>query len=175
MLDPSDLYATHPVWVWIAFAAALLAIEVATGSGWLLWPAAAAGMVAVAVAFSGLDLWQAALVFALLTISLTLLARRYLPKSLFHHTSADINDNVARLVGHQGRVVAAFQGRRGRVFIDGKEWAAELDGGDGLEAGAQVEVTGVAGSPSEGPRRLDSGSCRPLRSPTAFVKSLEVR
>jgi membrane protein implicated in regulation of membrane protease activity len=146
MLDLGALYASHPVWVWIAFGAAVLAIEVATGSGWLLWPAAAAGMVAVAVAFGGLNLAQAALVFALLTISLALLARRYLPKSLFHPPSHDINDNVARLVGHRGAVVGVFKGRSGRVFIDGKEWAAELDEGEALEAGAQVEVTGVSGA-----------------------------
>ena len=109
-------------------------------------PAAAAGIVAVAVAFGGLDLAQAALVFALLTISLALLARRYLPKSLFHPATNDINDNVARLVGHQGSVVGAFKGRSGRVFIDGKEWAAELDEGEALEAGSRVEVTGVSGA-----------------------------
>jgi hypothetical protein len=85
-------------------------------------------------------------VFALLTISLALLARRYLPKSLFQHQAGDINDNVARLVGHHARVVSAFQGRSGRVFIDGKEWAAELDEGEALEAGSRVEVTGVAGA-----------------------------
>jgi membrane protein implicated in regulation of membrane protease activity len=146
MGELAGLYNTHPVWVWVVIGAALLAVEVVTGSGWLLWPAAAAGIVAAAVAFAGLDLSQAALVFALLTISLALLARRYLPKSLLRHPPHDINDNIARLVGHQGQVVGAFQGRRGRVFIDGKEWAAELDGGEALEAGARVEVTGVAGA-----------------------------
>ena len=146
MPDLAALYASHPVWIWIALGAAVLAVEVATGSGWLLWPAASAWIVAVAVGFAGLDLSQAALVFALLTISLALLARRYLPKSLFHHAGGDVNDNVARLVGHQGRVVAAFQGRSGRVFIDGKEWAAELDDGEALEAGSAVEVTGVTGA-----------------------------
>ncbi len=146
MPDLATLYATHPVWIWIALGAALLAVEVATGSGWLLWPAASAGIVAVAVAFGGLDLAQAALVFALLTISLALLARRYVPKSLFRPAAHDINDNVARLVGHQGSVVGAFKGRSGRVFIDGKEWAAELDEGEALEAGARVEVTGVSGA-----------------------------
>jgi len=144
--DIISLYDTHPVWIWIALGAALLAVEVATGSGWLLWPAAAAGIVALAVAFAGLDLAQATLVFALLTISLALLARRYLPKSLLRHAPHDINDNVARLVGHHGQVVASFKGRSGRVFIDGKEWAAELDEGDGLEAGSRVEVTGVTGA-----------------------------
>ena len=140
------LYTGHPFWIWIALGAALLAVEVATGSGWLLWPAAAAGITALLVTFGGLDLAQAALVFALLTISLALLARRYLPKSLVRHPRHDINDNVARLVGHHGNVVAAFKGRNGRVFIDGKEWAAELDGGEALEAGARVEVTGVTGA-----------------------------
>jgi hypothetical protein len=146
MPDLYALYLAHPFWMWIALGAALLAVEVATGSGWLLWPAAAAGIVALLAAYAGLDLSQAALVFALLTISLALLARRYLPKSLLHHPAHDINDNVGRLIGHYGRAVSAFQGRRGRVFIDGKEWAAELDEGEGLEAGSRVEVTGVAGA-----------------------------
>jgi membrane protein implicated in regulation of membrane protease activity len=146
MPDLTTLYAAHPFWVWIALGAALLAVEVATGSGWMLWPAAAAGIVALLVTFAGLDLSQAALVFALLTISLALLARRYLPKSLLRHPPHDINDNIARLVGHHGRVVSAFEGRNGRVFIDGKEWAAELDEGEALAAGSRVEVTGVTGA-----------------------------
>jgi membrane protein implicated in regulation of membrane protease activity len=146
MPDLQQLYVLHPFLAWIALAAALLAVEVATGSGWLLWPAASAAAVAVLATYAGLDLAQAALVFALLTISAILLARRYLPKSLLRHPGHDINDNIARLVGHQGRVVAAFKGRSGRVFIDGKEWAAELDGGEGLEADSRVEVVGVAGA-----------------------------
>jgi hypothetical protein len=146
MPDLAALYASHPVWIWIAIGAAVLAVEVATGSGWLLWPAAAAWIVAALVAYAGLDLSQAALVFALLTISLALLARRYLPKSWRQHASHDINDNVGRLVGHQGKAVAAFKARSGRVFVDGKEWAAELDDGETLEAGARVEVTGVSGA-----------------------------
>ncbi len=35
-----SFYATHPFWVWLAVAAIFLAVEVATGTGWLLWPAA---------------------------------------------------------------------------------------------------------------------------------------
>jgi membrane protein implicated in regulation of membrane protease activity len=146
MPDLHALYVEHPFWAWIALAGALLAIEVATGSGWLLWPAATAVIVALLATYAGLDLAQATLIFALLTIGLTMLSRRYFPKSLLHAHSRDINDNVARLVGHQGRVVSTFQGRSGRVFIDGKEWAAELDEGEGLEGGARVEVTGVSGA-----------------------------
>jgi membrane protein implicated in regulation of membrane protease activity len=146
MPDLTTLYAAHPFWVWIALAAALLAVEVATGSGWLLWPSASAGAVAVLATFADLGLPQAVLAFAVLTIASTVLARRYLPRSLLQHPAHDINDNVARLVGHQGRAVCAFQGRAGRVFIDGKEWAAVLDDGEALEAGSRVEVTGVTGA-----------------------------
>jgi membrane protein implicated in regulation of membrane protease activity len=146
MPDLTVLYADHPFWVWFALAAALLAVVVVTGSVWLLWPSASAGAVAVLASFAELSFAPAVLAFAVLTIASTVLARRYLPRSLLHPAPQDINDNVARLVGHHGRVVAAFHGRAGRVFIDGKEWAAELDEGEALEAGSRVEVTGVAGA-----------------------------
>lgn len=139
------LYADQPFWFWAALAAAILGVEVLAGTGWLLWASASAGVTAVVVAFVSMSVPAALLIFALLTLFSTLLARRYLPKPLIE-TGADINDNVGRLVGHRGSVVAAFAGRSGRVFIDGKEWAAELDDGEALEAGAAVEVTGVAGA-----------------------------
>ncbi|RAK60066.1 NfeD family protein [Phenylobacterium hankyongense] len=141
----TDLYLQHPFWVWMALGAALLAVEVATGSGWMLWPAASAALVAVLAEVLRLSLAESVLGFAVLTIASTLLARRYFPRSPGPHAH-DINDNVARLVGHQGKAVDAFHGRAGRVFIDGKEWAAELDDGEALDAGARVEVIGVRGA-----------------------------
>jgi membrane protein implicated in regulation of membrane protease activity len=145
----SDLVLLHEqygVWAWAGLAGALLAVEAMTGSGWLLWPAASAAVVAIAVKALGLGLEAAVLTFVVLTILTTLLARRFLPYSPFERGGHDINDATARLLGHHGRAVAAFRGRRGRVFIDGKEWAAELDEGEAVEAGADVEVTGVAGA-----------------------------
>ncbi|MFL5297373.1 MAG: NfeD family protein [Phenylobacterium sp.] len=146
MTDITLFHDLHGVWIWAALAAGLLAIEVATGSGWLLWPAASAAVVAILAFGLHLSVEAAVLTFAVLTIFTTLLARRFLPRSLFKHATHDINDNVARLVGHRGRAVAAFSRRSGRVFVDGKEWAAELDDGDTLAAGDEVEVTGVAGA-----------------------------
>ncbi|MBS0360159.1 MAG: NfeD family protein [Proteobacteria bacterium] len=141
-----DIYQAHALWAWLALGGALGVIELMTGSGWLLWPAATAAVVAVLAAYAGLSPGQAVLVYALITISAVLLARRYLPHRLLVHAGHDINDNVGRLVGHRGRAVTAFHSHAGRVFIDGKEWAAELEGADVLEAGSPVEVTGVAGA-----------------------------
>ena len=39
-------WLTHPFWGWLALGAVLLVTELMTGSGWLLWPAAAAAVVA---------------------------------------------------------------------------------------------------------------------------------
>lgn len=139
-----DIYAAQPFWIWVALAAGLLAIEIMTGTGWLLWAAASAGAVAIATAIGDLSFAMALLVFAALTIASSLLARRYLPRSVMA-AGGDINDNVDRLVGRRGSAVHAFKGGAGRVFIDGKEWPAELEDGERLEAGASVEVVGVTG------------------------------
>lgn len=139
------IVADQPFWLWAGLAAALLAAEIATGSGWLLWAAASAAVTAVLVALLGPSHPTAILIFAGLTIASTLLARRYLPRPA-DAPGGDINDNIARLIGHRGAAVSAFQRRAGRVFVDGKEWAAELDDGEALEAGASVEVVGVDGT-----------------------------
>jgi membrane protein implicated in regulation of membrane protease activity len=141
----AGLDLTQPAWAWLALGAALLAVEAATGTGWLLWPAAAAGAVAVAVALAGLAAPVAILAFAGLTIVATVLARRWFPRRP-RPGALDINDNIGRLVGRQGRTVSAFRGRQGRVFLDGKEWSAELQDGEALEPGAAVEVVGVDGA-----------------------------
>jgi membrane protein implicated in regulation of membrane protease activity len=145
MASLGELFLLHPAWAWAGGAAALLAVELGTGSGWLLWPAASAGVVAVVDGFIGLPVSAAILLFVSLTIVSTATARRYFPRRLAGH-GHDINDNVSRLVGHQGRVAASFVNGAGRVFVDGKEWAAELTQEGALEAGARVEVTAVSGA-----------------------------
>ena len=143
----TDVYAAHPLGLWMGLGAALLAVEVMTGSGWLLWPAGAAGVVAAATLLvPGLTAPLAILAFALLTIVSTVLARRYLPRTVTTVHGHDINDNAARLIGHQGRAVQAFDAREGRVFIDGKEWAADLEDGEPPAAGASVQVVAVSGA-----------------------------
>jgi membrane protein implicated in regulation of membrane protease activity len=139
-----DLYAAHPFWVWLALGAILLAIEAGTGSGWLLWPAASAGVVAL-LALTGWKVGLPAelLVFALLTLVSTILARRFLKTA--SDTEPDINDQTQRLIGKTGRAVTAFENGQGRVLVANAEWAADLDGGATLKNGAPVVVTGIAG------------------------------
>lgn len=140
-----DFYLAHAFWVWVAVAAAILAVEVSTGSGWLLWPSASAAVTGfVLLALPGLSPPVALGLFAGLTIVSTLLARRFWRPS--EPDGLDINDNSARLIGHHGYATAPFEGTQGRVFIDGKEWAAELEGEAATGPGTPVVVTGISGS-----------------------------
>ena len=140
MAEVWRLFADHAFWAWMGLAALLLAVEVLLGSGYLLWPAAAAGVVALLVLTRlspGLPAELA--LFALLTIASSLLARRF-----FRGHGAggpDINDLQERLIGRRGLAVGAFSGGRGRVFVEGKEWSAHTE--DDLAAGDDIEVARV--------------------------------
>lgn len=138
-------HGTHPLWFWIAVSAAILAVEVALGTGWLLWPAATAALVGVLTALVPMSPALAVLIFAVLTIITTLAGRKLMPRSE-QAAGGDINDPQARLVGQKGRTATAFVQGEGRALVDGKEWPATLEGGGALDVGAQVEVTGFSGS-----------------------------
>lgn len=139
-----EIYAAHPFWVWLALGVLLLAAEAATGSGWLLWPAASAGVVAV-VSLLGLKLGAPAetAIFGLLTVVSTAMARRFLIRAPGTHE--DINDQRLRLVGKTGKAVSAFSQGKGRAFVENAEWPADLEAGGELASGAQVVVTAVKG------------------------------
>jgi membrane protein implicated in regulation of membrane protease activity len=138
-----QMWLSHPSAAWIAIGAALLAIEAITGSGWLLWPAAAALFPAGVTAFFFRDdigaQWA---IFAVTALVLTWLGRRYLRQR--PPAPGDLNNARAELIGQVGQVTSVADHGQFRVMVGGKEWAAE---GEGLSpaAGQRVEVVGVIG------------------------------
>lgn len=142
MTDLIALYAAHPMWAWMGLGALLLAAEVLTGTGWLLWPAACAAAVGVfALTRLNFGLGGDIALFAGLTIVTTLAARRLFPG--LGRTDDDINDRAARLAGEIGVAATAFSDGDGRVAVGGAEWAARLDGGGDLPAGTRIVVVRV--------------------------------
>jgi len=140
----TDLHAAQPYWIWLALGVALLAIEAAFSTEWLLWPAVAAGMVAVVTAIGlPLSLIGEVALFAVVTVILTLLSRRLIQR-VNPTDSPDINASEGRLVGQQAQVVQPFVNGRGRVFVSGAEWIAEIDGVGPL-AGETVVVESIDG------------------------------
>jgi membrane protein implicated in regulation of membrane protease activity len=136
------LFFAGRFWTWIAIAGIFLLGELLSGSGWLLWPAGSAAVVAVVTEFVDLGPGNIVL-FVVVAIVATYLGRRYMPPAGKGKT--DINDPTPRLVGQQGETVSPFKAGLGRVFVDGKEWAAELDGGGDLDAKAKVQVVEILG------------------------------
>lgn len=141
----ADLYFTHPFWIWLAVGGLFLAVEIATGTGWLLWSAGCAVVVALLSLILPVGPMVHLLIWAVLSIATTLTARRYLPRNI-SGDGPDINDNIGRLVGHEGAVVEAFRNGQGRVFVDGKEWAAIVDDGGAPKLDDKVQVVSAAGS-----------------------------
>ena len=144
MMSLADLYAAQPFWIWLAIGVLLLAVEAMFSTEWLLWPAVSAGVVAVMTAAGvRLGLPGEVAVFAILTVIATLLSRRLISKA--NPDGPDINDRDSRLVGQRARVVETFVSGRGRVFISGAEWPAEIVGEAPVE-GQDVVVMRVNGS-----------------------------
>lgn len=138
------LHADQPFWIWLALGVLLLAVEAAFSTEWLLWPAVSAGVVAV-VTVLGLPLGfvgEVAL-FAVLTVIMTLLSRRLIQR-VNPSDSPDINARDSRLIGQRAQVVQGFVDGRGRVFVSGAEWVAEIDG-PAPAAGESVIVEGMDG------------------------------
>jgi hypothetical protein len=148
MAEAEALFFSHPFWLWLALGGVFLIVELMTGSGWALWPAGAAaatGVVTVIVTAIWPFGWGYQVVFFVVTaIIATYVGRRFLPPA-GRGKGGDINDPSPRLVGHACEAAAPFKQGIGRVFIDGKEWAAELEGGGDLAAKSKVEVTGILG------------------------------
>lgn len=138
-----SLFSAHPFWGWLLVGVVLLAAEAATGTGWLLWPAVSAGLTGVAALTGKIPLPAVQVgLFAGLTILTTVIARPWLARP---HRN-DLNDRARRVVGQTGQARADFIAGRGRVFVDGAEWPAELEGGGELAAGANVQVVRVEGA-----------------------------
>jgi membrane protein implicated in regulation of membrane protease activity len=137
-----ELYGTQPYWVWLGLGALILTVEVATGSGWLLWAAVSAAAVAY-LASLGLDLGFGGelAAFAALTVVSTFVGRRVFAGG---GAKGDLNSNAERLIGQSGQATSPFDGGYGRVLVDGCEWAAELEDGGELAKGARVEVARLA-------------------------------
>jgi membrane protein implicated in regulation of membrane protease activity len=139
------LYESHPFWVWLAIGAVFLALEVPTASGYLLWPAASAGAVAVLTLWLVLPPGYQLIAFAVLTIISTVVGRRLMPRHT-PNAGPDISNRASGLAGRFGKAVAPFSAGQGRVFVDGVEWPAEVEPGQSPpEPGTRIEVVSVEG------------------------------
>ncbi len=133
-------------WWWVAFGVVLGALEMATMSFFMIWPALAAVVMALGLVFwpdlSG-EVQVAA--FAILAVVLTFLGRGLLNRyGDAGGPESDLNDRASQMIGRHA-VVADFTGPKGHVTIDGIRWAARWPAGEMAAEGDRVEVTDADG------------------------------
>lgn len=135
MFDVNSILLMGPMniqafWIWLVLGILLLGLEVFLGTQWLLWAAASAGLVAV-LCLTGLPLGfvTQVIVFAALSLAMTVLTRRFLKAP---GLSSDPNDPHGRMLGKQAEILSGFDRveggeRTGRVMVEGVEWPAVLN------------------------------------------------
>ncbi|MEM9269262.1 MAG: NfeD family protein [Pseudomonadota bacterium] len=147
MLDAFNILEGMSPWWWVAFGIALGAIEMATMSFFLLWPALAAIIMAVLLALMpGMPGEVQIALFAAIAVALTFagrsLVRRYGDGG---EPETSLNKRGDRMVGRRAKVLS-FNGVEGRVEIDGVQWRAQrTDGNFSLGEGQSVQVVKVDG------------------------------
>lgn len=139
------LNGISPLW-WVAFALALGAGELLTGSTFLLWPAIAAAATAAALfAWPGLGGETQLGLFAVCTVAATVLGRFALSKGGKRDRAADLNNRAELMIGRSAEVLA-FANSRGQVEIDGVRWTARWPDGKASGPGDTVKIEGADGA-----------------------------
>jgi len=133
-------------WWWVAFGVALGAVEMATMSFFLIWPALAAVLVALALLVSPETGGEAQIViFAVLAILLTFAGRWAMHRvGVFDQSGGTLNSRAHRMIGRHGEV-AAFSGPEGVVVIDGIRWKAIWPATAHAAPGDRIVVKGAEG------------------------------
>lgn len=131
-------------WHWAALALLLLIGEISTGTTFLLWPAAAAGVTALAAWLGGVEGALQVAMFAGLTLVLTLLGPRYVRgRWLGPGEDAKLNERGAQMVGQRGEALEAFVNGVGAVKLGDTRWRALS--AEVIAAGDSVEVVDADG------------------------------
>ena len=125
---------------WLILGLILLIAEMASGTTYLLWPAAAAFVTAL-IAYFGMPNWIELTIFALLVIALTYFGRP-LVQNLRKREDSTLNERGAALVGTRG-VVTEFANGAGAVKLGDTVWRAVSD--EALTSGESVQVSAVDG------------------------------
>lgn len=182
-----ELYLQNPFWVWLAIGAVFVGVDIAVGSGKLVWGGVAAAVLAF-INLSGMRFGAGVelVMFAVVAVGgavLTMTPWRPRPSAATPHddnrtpsrrrsaprrsaptqAGQDRSDQgrsarvdapeipaaeerrTARLIGRIGRTTSDFANGVGRVWIDGAEWGAELDGEETLPSDTPVRIMGVTG------------------------------
>ena len=131
---------------WAIMGAVLLVLEVVTGTTYILWPAIAAFLVAICLAF-GLPLaWTSQfLLFFVIAAVLLVVGHKYIRPRLNMDEPTDLNDRAKSMMGMRVKAIGAFSTGQGRVQVGDTQWRARCESGDPVND-AELRVIDVKGT-----------------------------
>ena len=130
---------------WGLFGVALVGLELVTGTTYILWPAAAALILAVAVFILPLAWEIQFLLFTVLSIILLFVGHYYLRPIMKSGEPSDTNNPVRSMVGRRVVAFTDFDNGEGRVTVGDTQWKASTES-DQLKAGDKLVITSVVGA-----------------------------
>ena len=137
----ADLVAWFGPEFWLGLGLVLLIAELTTGTTYLLWPAAAAGVTGL-VSLMARPGWQVEIaLFAVLVIVLTLVGRPF-ARNMMRADAPALNERGADLLGVRVQV-SSFADGVGAVKLNDTMW--RIVSADALNAGDEAEVIAVEG------------------------------
>ena len=141
-----DLISDLSPWWWVAFGIALGAIEMATMSFFLIWPALAAlAMAAVTYLFPGIPGEGIVSIWAILSILLTFVGRSFMERfGDGGEPVGNLNNRSKSMIGRQGKVLT-WEHNEGAIEIDGMRWNAKGEHGGAFVSDAPVSVIAAQG------------------------------
>lgn len=131
------------VW-WAALGVALIAVEMATGTLFVLWFGIGALLTALFAYFFPSDLHQY-IFFASSSVLLVVSLRPWVSRL---SGKAARGANMDELIGKSGRVEELVDGKSGRGYVKfgGELWRVQTEDASPLKMGAEVEVVSVEGN-----------------------------
>lgn len=133
-----------PAVIWLILGVVLIAAEVLSGD-FVLLMLGIAGLAAAGSAALGAPLIVDVVVFAVVALGLTTLARPALKRKM--HAGDEVKTNVEALLGSTAVVESTVDAHGGRVRIGGDVWSARaFDETQVLEKGNTVTVMDISGA-----------------------------
>lgn len=127
---------------WAIAGLVLVVFEVLLPTSWLLWPGLAALIVALVHWLVPLGWTGQLLTFAILTLLMLLVGRRFYNPANINSSQPDLNQQVGRHQGKQATLSQDVENGRSRIHLGDTEWQVEVTENNQAAAGTRVEVVG---------------------------------
>jgi hypothetical protein len=143
MTQITDFLMGLGAWNWFIVAAAMGLLETIIPGVHFMWFGIAAIVMGALVLMLPMPIAAQLIVFALISLAMILVARRYWAPQSLKTDAPDLNERGQQYVGRIVTVVEPIARGRGKVKVGDTVWTAQ---GPDMPEGATAKVTGVDGT-----------------------------